>query len=462
MSTKSVLFFLSLLLSFSLAHGTVLDDFITLPDTSFDWEVHSHVEGEKSNIYLLKLTSQRWQSEQELSSIVWTHWLTIAIPHKLCTETAVLNIGNGVFSDGPPVITSGCLADTFAGELHAIVGDVALVPNQCLSFFDESDPRYTQSGRSEDALVAYTWDKFFKTTDSSWPLQLPMTKATVRAMDAIDAFMVNRLSKTPNGYLLVGASKRGWTAWLTAAVDARVKGIIPLVFDALKFRSCLANHYKAYGGWSFMLQDYIAMGIMDKTETLEFAALMKIQDPYEFKNRFTMPKYLINAAGDEFFLPDSSQLYFHDLPGKKYLRYIPNAGHYLTGTDCLSSAFTFAQAVVHDYRLPEITWHKDEENVLRIQEDIPSLQVILWKAVNPEARDFRLSTIGDSWEPEYLFPNEDSREYTVKLHVPEKGWAAYFVELVFASRAVIFPLKFTTDVYVLPETFPYQFPPNEE
>lgn len=35
----------------------------------------------------------------------------------------------------------------------------------------------------------------------------------------------------------------------------------------------------------------------------------------------TMPKLLINAGGDEFFMPDDNHYFWDDLPGPKYFRY---------------------------------------------------------------------------------------------------------------------------------------------
>ena len=42
--------------------------------------------------------------------------------------------------------------------------------------------------RTEDQIIAYTWVKYLKTGDETWPLHIPMTKAAVRAMDTITAF----------------------------------------------------------------------------------------------------------------------------------------------------------------------------------------------------------------------------------------------------------------------------------
>ena len=49
----------------------------------------------------------------------------------------------------------------------------------------------------------------------------------------------------------------------------------------------------------------------------------------------TMPKLLLNASGDEFFLPDSSQFYFDALRGETHVRYVPNAAHALEKSDAL-------------------------------------------------------------------------------------------------------------------------------
>ena len=130
-------------------------------------------------------------------------------------------------------------------------------------------------------------------------------------------------------FVVSGASKRGWTTWTTAAVDTRVIAIAPAVIDMLNVEPSFVHHYRAYGDWSDAVKDYTEQGIMDWMGTPQFRALMKIEEPYEYRDRLTMPKYLVNASGDQFFLPDSSRFYFDDLKGEKHLRYEPNASHSL-------------------------------------------------------------------------------------------------------------------------------------
>src|SRR5262249_29433953 len=156
-----------------------------------------------------------------------------------------------------------------------------------------------------------------------WPARLPMTKSAVRAMDAITAFAASaagggaRVSR----FVVSGASKRGWTTWTTAAVDKRVTAIVPAVIDLLNVEPSFIHHWQAYGAWSDAVHDYVEQGLMDWLGSRQFHALMHIEDPYEYRARLTMPKLLVNASGDQFFLPDSSQFYFSDLKGENHLRY---------------------------------------------------------------------------------------------------------------------------------------------
>ncbi len=139
--------------------------------------------------------------------------------------------------------------------------------------------------RKEDDLIAYTWDKFLRTGDEKWPLRLPMTKAAVRAMDAVTAWSASADGGkvTVKRFVVSGGSKRGWTTWTTAAVDARVVAIAPAVIDVLNVQPSFEHHWRAYGFWAPAVDDYVAHGIMSWMGTPQFAALMAIEDPWSYR-----------------------------------------------------------------------------------------------------------------------------------------------------------------------------------
>jgi PhoPQ-activated pathogenicity-related protein len=82
-------------------------------------------------------------------------------------------------------------------------------------------------------------------------------------------------------------------------------------------------------------------------------------------------------------------------------------------------------------------------------------EVRLWQATNPDARDFRVDTIGKAFTSTVLRPEADG-SYVGAVPKPAKGFTAYFVELTYPSGSP-YPFKFTTEVYVTPDVYPYRW-----
>src|ERR1041385_582173 len=226
-----------------------------------------------------------------------------------------------------------------------------------------------------------------------------------------------------------------------------------MVIDLLNNEPSFIHHYKAYGFYSPAVKDYEDMGIMELTGTGQYHELLKLEDPYSYRERFTMPKLLINSAGDQYFLPDSSQFYFDDLKGEKYLRYVPNTDHSLRNSDARESTFAYYEAFLNGKPRPQYSWTFERNGDIRVvSKDKPSA-VKLWQATNAEHRDFRLMTIGPAYKSSDV-AEQDKGVYVGHVEKPEKGWTAYFVEMTYPGGGKS-PFKFTTAVRVNPDTEPF-------
>ena len=437
----------------ALGDGTALDRYVAAPDSSYRYNPTATIPGDGYTAHILEMASQHWRNETEVDRPLWKHWLTIIEPEQVAADAALLIIAGGSNEKGPPSRVNPLLSMA-AVATRSVIAELRMVPNQPLTFPDETQTR------SEDAIIAYSWDKYLRTGDEAWPLRLPMTKSVVRAMDAISAFCRSAAGGgiAVDRFVLGGASKRGWTAWTTAAVDKRVAAVVPVVIDLLNIETSFEHHYRAYGFWAPAIAAYQASGIMRWAGTAELTSLLKIEDPYSYRDRLSMPKFMINSTGDQYFLPDSSQFYFDGLVGEKYLRYVPNTDHSLRGSDAPESAFAFYEAIATGRARPKFSWSFEPDGSIVVKTETRPIAAALWQAINPNARDFRLEAIGPAYRRSTLEENGEG-VFAVSAPEPARGWAAYFVELTFPSGGS-FPFTFTTGVRVTPDILPFGPPPE--
>jgi PhoPQ-activated pathogenicity-related protein len=389
--------------------------YVAQKDDAFSWQ---KVSSDRSPLgvtfHELRLTSQRWKG------MVWRHTLLIAQPPKVATDLALLVIAGGeTDSRGDP--QSRLLTSAAAIQLQALVAVLYAVPNQPL--FD---------GLVEDDLIAHTFVKFLETGDLQWAALLPMTKSAVKAMDAVQQFAQKELNLTVNGFVVTGASKRGWTTWLTAVADPqRVKGIAPMVYDNLNIPAQMRHQREVFGGYSEQISEYTQRGLTDLADTEKARPLVQLIDPYAYLDRLTMPKLIINGTNDRYWALDAANFYFDDLRGEKYILYVPNSGHGLEDVGrVVRAVMAFFDYLAQRLTFPKLQWTwtpKDGGMTLTVRSDPMPKQVLLWRATAP-TKDFRDA----KWESQELTATDGAFLFT--LTPPEKGYAAAFAELVYEGN----------------------------
>ena len=438
----------------SMATATALDDYVALPDAHYNVS-HDRTQNTGGlfdqpwfQTHYLDMTSQKWRDESELDRPVWMHKLTITraliriFTPSNPPDTALIIIGGGDNDDINGITEPDTIADegALAVATDSVICHLTTIPNQPLTFTDEA------TSRTEDEILAYTWDKFLTTGDPNWPAHLPMVKAIVRAMDTIQTYMANPATGDPvtiNKFVLTGGSKRGWVCWLTAAVDNRVVAIAPVVTDLLKLEKIFAHHWGAYGAWSSAIQPYVDAGIFNWSDTPQMEALLDIVDPIRYLDRFdTLRKFMIYSTGDEFFVLDSNHFYLDRLlneSGETYIRHIPNDTHSLDAS--FSEMFNRMAAYWDDFLTdtgrPQFSWTMEPDGSIRVQTGSAPLSVVLWQATNATTRDFRLETIGSVWTPSPL-ADQGGGVYIGQVPHPASGWTAFYVELEYPNHNGLF------------------------
>lgn len=429
----------------------ILRDYVHAPDPDFSYEIIHSSESEVYDYYVIKMFSQNWLTKDIVDETAWWHWVSVVVPKNTAFDTGMMWIGGGSKSSKMPEQPNELILQTALGT-NSIVAEIHNVPFQPLVF--END---TFGERYEDAIIAYGWRKFLeagaKDEDAIWLARLPMTKAVKLAMDVVSEIAKEKHAIDLDKYVVAGASKRGWTTWTTAAVDDRVVAMVPIVIDLLNIVPSFQHHWRNYGFWAPAVDDYVREGIMDWQGSKEYERLLEITEPYSFIDDYDMPKLLINAAGDQFFLPDSWKFYWDELKGEKHMQYVPNFGHDLRESDALSNMISFYASVLGNTPRPVYNWEiKDDKIIITTDPNQKPASIKLWSANNSESRDFRIDVLGPKWTSSEILVNESGR-YEVQLMEPDTGYTGYFVEITYPGQA---PIKVTTGVEVLPKNYPFE------
>ena len=443
-------YFILILAGCDSRHNNHMEEYVRTADPAFRYNIEETFTGEGWTEYRVKMVSGTWLTKQEVNHPEWWHWVTIVVPNEVTETEALMVIGGGSTEDEKPQAANELLVQAAVGT-KSIIAEISNIPFQPLNYVnDEKDDRF------EDDLIAYGWRQYLeggaKDEDVEWLAHIPMTRAVVRAMDVVQEISAD-LNKPVDSFVVAGASKRGWATWTTAIVDDRVIAIIPVVIDVLNVESSFNHHWRCYGAWSPAINDYINEGIMDWTGSKEYARLLELVEPYSFIDQLTLPKFLINATGDEFFITDSWQFYWNDLVGDKYIQYVPNANHGLNGTYNLGSLVAFYNAVITESAIPKVDWSVSADSIyIEVLSDV-NYKVTKWEAVNENARDFRVPVIGKVWKDLELSKTPDN-QYAIHFSAPENGYKAGLLEIVFDSGTEV-PFTFTTGTVVTPNTYPF-------
>ncbi|EPY9429581.1 PhoPQ-activated protein PqaA family protein [Salmonella enterica subsp. enterica serovar Infantis] len=442
----------------------VISDYrISLTSLPLDYSLLEKKQRPGVMLQRFNLNSQTWSPQGVVSPERWQNGVDIYIPDSAREKNALVVINNGSNNNGSgtPVAPTNFNEEELsriAIATRTVVISVSNVPNQVLSYQGVTTPL------GEDNSVAYSWKLFIGDThkyqDAS--LHIPM------AASVSQAFRLAKKELTQqniNKFIVTGASKRGWAAWLTALSDPDVGAVVPFAMDLLNTQKSLEHMYQSYGkNWPVAFYPYYNQGIDQQVGTDKFARLMRLEDPLTYLNtdmgdRLKIDKYIINASGDDFYVPDNSHFYYGLLPGSKSLRVVPNSTHNGILSVAEQSLITFVNRFQEKQKLPEITENVqsrgDGKKELVVNFSEKPVAILQWTARNPAARDFRYACdIKYNSVPVSLATGDNT--LSISLTTPDSGWQATYIEATFTDGYVA-----TTQVYITPdEKYPETAPPS--
>lgn len=409
-----------------LAEGSVtpesaLSSYLATVDPSYSWAIRETIKEGPVTAYVVDLVSQTWKGH------VWRHQLTLVVPKKVRRNTALLFIDGGSSEeDGEPR-----WRDPKKDGIVLGIAEVALRNRAVVAVLRNVPRQPLYGGKREDELISMTLHNFKNDGDYTWPMLFPMTKAALRAMDAIQELAQKEWKKQIDHFVVSGASKRGWTTWLTAASgDPRVKAIAPMVIDILNMPANLDYQLEAYSEYSEEISDYTDLEIPQTVDSHSGRAITTMIDPYSYRDRLTVPKMIFNGTNDPFWVIDAIKHYLPGIPGDNYLHYVPNAGHNLgDGKQAIRALGAFFSYTVRNQAYPKTNWTTEiRDGKVRVQVEATRRKLIgvrVWEAVS-EDRDFR----DETWESRDLGISKVA-DFMAEVELPDRGFKAFYVDLIY-------------------------------
>jgi len=493
----------------ALSLATPLDDYVSAPDENYQWHdtnaTFKTLLGGKAHV--LNVTSQKWLDVTQAhgpDGDLWTHQVLVVVPANVKHTTVSLAYLTGNCNSKPsvpgPTDEELLIVDTTSHDTGTIGIIVYQLPNCPIIY--PSDP--SQKGRTEDSMIAWAWNEFFSTPDHDprWLPRLPMVKAAMQSMRAAEAFIATLNVGKVGGWLVAGASKRGWTTWMVGAVTCptcvTIKAIAPLVPIVPALRREIHRMYQAYGGFTFAFKDYQdGLNLTTHIDDPIMGRLLDIVDPINYKQRLArLPVYVVDSSDDEFMMMDWTNIWYDEMKAalpELHLLIAPNSEHSLaTGVpEVVESLGAFVASLAAGEPIggrPNFVHTQSNstgEIVVKIDPGFKPTAVTLRYAdtLQDKRRDFRWVRLASPevgnctlpdialpkpifganclvpivWKTQVLTPSRDTGTYHAVAPAPKKEghWVAYYIEMKFKTTHAETQYHITTPGYVWPPTLPF-------
>lgn len=399
-----------------------LEQYLHNGDQTFSWELKESYDLGPVKAHVLFLTSQKWREH------TWVHQLTVLVPSEVKYDGALLYITGKRVKDGEPEWRKK------DDEMTQVMAQMAEKNKAITTILWQTPNQPLYDGLTEDALISFTLHNFKADGDYTWPLLFPMVKSATSAMDAVQAFCQEELNHKIDRFVVTGASKRGWTTWLTGASDDRVVAIAPMVIDVLNMPVNLKYQIEVWNDYSIQIEDYVKLGIVQEMETGRGPEISRMIDPFSYRDQLDMPKLILIGTNDEYWPVDAVKHYFDQIPGENYIHYVPNAGHDLGGGEqALRSLSAFFGQTLRKEKYPVTQWTiqpngKSASLSVKATSDKLVGAAIWW--ADSEDRDFR----------DEKFQKKDLNKKSVssldtEVEYPSSGYRAFYLDLEYEDPA---------------------------
>lgn len=446
-------------------YSKFLSKFVSKSDSNYKFEVIEEKQGEGYKAYILDFTSQSWHPEKTVPP-VWRHWLTVIVPKQRVKDIGMLVLTNGFSTPETPMSEIPLYFISLAVSSKSIVAILEGFPRDKVGIY-KTPTQVTNLEFYE--FASWSLKQYFETHDPSWIVFCPLVKTVVRAMDATqDLLLKNLRSEIPLKEFILCADTPYFVPWLAPSVDNRVIGLISINTCGFHFEQQIKRMFMDEIALPNFFAEMDDAGLLPLLETEDGENLLKIIDPYYYRESLKIPKLVISLNNsqwqDMIYLSEQAiseipepvhWLIYPQLQLSREYAFLPQQTLYnfssvsrtnLRIYDFKDTIQVFYQRLLGQRNMPLFQWDFSQRGECRIKVSEDVIECRIWYCSN-EKRGALFGPENKDWKYKILSESAEGI-YRTTIPVQPEQYTAVFAEVIFPSlMGVHFPL--TTDIYII-------------
>lgn len=440
-----------------------LSKFVKDYDDAYKVEVYAEKQGEGYKAYFLDFVSQSWHPEKTVPP-VWRHWLTLIIPNQRVKDIGMLVLTEGLSTNESPMSEIPPYFISLAVSSKSVVAILEGFPRDKVGIY-ETPTKVVNLEPTE--FVSWSLKQYFETYDPGWIIFCPLVKSVVRAMDAVQEFLLKNLrSEIPIKEFILCGDAPFFVLWLVPPVDSRVIGLVSINVAAFNLEQQIKRMFMDEVSFPPLFAEMDDAGILPLLETEDGENLLKVIDPYFYRASLQIPKLVISIGNENVhaLVPLSEQMN-SEIPETVYWLMCPHLQlsreyaflpqqmllNFLSPTnipvyDFKDTIRVFYHRILGQKNMPTFHWDFSPmgECTVKVSEEV--IECRAWYCSKDKRGDI-FNLANKDWNCKILSESAEGIYRTI-IAIPSQQYTAIFLEVIFPSLMGV-PFPITSNIHVI-------------
>ncbi|HOV32946.1 MAG TPA: PhoPQ-activated protein PqaA family protein [Candidatus Hydrogenedens sp.] len=440
-----------------------LSKFVKDYDNAYKVEVYAEKQGEGYKAYFLDFVSQSWHPEKTVPP-VWRHWLTLIIPNQRVKDIGMLVLTEGLSTNETPMSEIPPYFISLAVSSKSVVAILEGFPRDKVGIY-ETPTKVVNLELTE--FASWSLKQYFETYDPGWVIFCPMVKSVVRAMDAVQEFLLKNLrSEIPLKEFVLCGDAPFFVPWLVPPMDSRVIGLVSVNVSVFHLEQQIKRMFMDEINLPPLFAEMDDAGILPLLETEDGENLLKVIDPYSYSTLLHIPKLVISLGNQQGCnLVSLSEQAISEIPEpvnwlmclhlqlSREFAFLPQQLllNFSSSTntpiyDFKDTIRVFYHRILGQKNMPTFHWEFSPTGECTVKASEEIIECRAWYCSKDKRGDI-FNLMNKDWKCKIL-SEVIEKTYRTTISIPSQQYTAVFLEVIFPSLMGV-PYTLTSNIHII-------------